>query len=64
MDAGNLMKPALARGQLQCIGATTVEEYRKHIEKDAALAGRCRLTPGRPQIDPDCPQVDPRLNLG
>jgi len=40
MDAGNLMKPALARGELQCIGATTVEEYRKHIEKDAALERR------------------------
>jgi ATP-dependent Clp protease ATP-binding subunit ClpC len=40
MDAGNLMKPALARGELQCIGATTIEEYRKHIEKDAALERR------------------------
>ena len=40
MDAGNLMKPALARGELQCIGATTVEEYRQHIEKDAALERR------------------------
>jgi ATP-dependent Clp protease ATP-binding subunit ClpC len=40
MDAGNLMKPALARGELQCIGATTIDEYRKHIEKDAALERR------------------------
>ncbi len=40
MDAANLMKPALARGELQCIGATTVEEYRKHIEKDKALERR------------------------
>ena len=40
MDAGNLMKPALARGEIQCVGATTVEEYRKHIEKDAALERR------------------------
>ena len=40
MDAGNLMKPALARGELQCVGATTIEEYRKHIEKDAALERR------------------------
>lgn len=40
MDASNLLKPALARGELQCIGATTSEEYRKYIEKDAALARR------------------------
>ena len=40
MDAGNMLKPALARGELHCIGATTVEEYRKHIEKDAALERR------------------------
>ncbi|MGD1854934.1 MAG: ATP-dependent Clp protease ATP-binding subunit [Leptolyngbyaceae cyanobacterium] len=40
MDAANLLKPALARGELQCIGATTLEEYRKHIEKDAALERR------------------------
>ncbi len=40
MDAGNLLKPALARGKLHCIGATTLEEYRKHVEKDAALARR------------------------
>jgi len=40
MDAANMMKPALARGELQCIGATTVEEYRKHIEKDKALERR------------------------
>ena len=37
MDAGNMLKPALARGELHCIGATTLDEYRKHIEKDAAL---------------------------
>jgi ATP-dependent Clp protease ATP-binding subunit ClpB len=40
MDASNLLKPALARGQLHCIGATTLDEYRKHVEKDAALARR------------------------
>ena len=40
MDAGNLLKPALARGQLHCVGATTLDEYRKHVEKDAALARR------------------------
>ncbi|MBI5081371.1 MAG: AAA family ATPase [Chloroflexi bacterium] len=40
MDASNMLKPALARGELQCIGATTLDEYRKHIEKDAALERR------------------------
>ena len=40
MDAGNLLKPALARGELHCVGATTLDEYRKHVEKDAALARR------------------------
>ena len=40
VDAGNLLKPPLARGQLQCCGATTIDEYRKYIEKDAALARR------------------------
>ena len=40
LDAANIMKPALARGEVQCIGATTLEEYRKHIEKDAALERR------------------------
>ena len=37
VDAANILKPALARGELQCIGATTLDEYRKHIERDAAL---------------------------
>ncbi len=40
MDAGNLLKPPLARGELHCIGATTLDEYRKHIEKDPALERR------------------------
>jgi ATP-dependent Clp protease ATP-binding subunit ClpB len=40
MDASNMLKPALARGELRCVGATTLDEYRKHIEKDAALARR------------------------
>lgn len=40
IDAANILKPALARGELQCIGATTLDEYRKHIEKDAALERR------------------------
>ena len=40
MDASNMMKPALARGELQCVGATTLDEYRQHIEKDRALERR------------------------
>merc|ERR1712188_217068 len=40
IDAANILKPALARGELQCIGATTIDEYRKHIEKDPALERR------------------------
>lgn len=40
MDAGNLLKPLLARGQLRCIGATTLDEHRKYIEKDPALERR------------------------
>ena len=44
VDAGNLLKPALARGQLRCIGATTLDEYRQYIEKDAALELTLTLT--------------------
>ena len=40
IDAGNMLKPMLARGELHCIGATTLNEYRQHIEKDAALERR------------------------
>ena len=40
MDAGNMLKPALARGELHCVGATTLDEYRKYLEKDAALERR------------------------
>ena len=47
MDAGNLLKPMLARGELHCIGATTLDEYRKHIEKDAALERRFQPVHGR-----------------
>ena len=43
VDAGNMLKPALARGELHCVGATTLNEYRKHIEKDAALARRFQV---------------------
>ena len=45
MDAGNLLKPMLARGELHCIGATTLDEYRKHVEKDAALERRFQPVP-------------------
>ena len=40
MDASNILKPALARGELHCVGATTIDEYRQHIEKDPALERR------------------------
>jgi ATP-dependent Clp protease ATP-binding subunit ClpB len=52
MDAGNLLKPALARGQLRTIGATTLDEYRKHIEKDAALERRFQpIIVGEPSVE-------------
>ncbi|SEL41755.1 ATP-dependent Clp protease ATP-binding subunit ClpB [Roseovarius azorensis] len=52
MDAANLIKPALARGELHCIGATTLDEYRKHVEKDAALARRFQpLTVDEPTVE-------------
>nr|YP_009313787.1 Clp protease ATP binding subunit [Helminthocladia australis]SCW22041.1 Clp protease ATP binding subunit [Helminthocladia australis] len=52
IDAANLLKPALARGDLQCIGATTLEEYRKHIEKDAALERRFQpVMVGEPSVE-------------
>jgi ATP-dependent Clp protease ATP-binding subunit ClpB len=52
MDAGNLLKPALARGELRCIGATTLEEYRKHIEKDKALERRFQpVYVGEPNVE-------------
>ena len=52
MDAGNMLKPALARGELHCIGATTLDEYRKHIEKDAALERRFQpVMVGEPSVE-------------
>ena len=52
MDAANILKPALARGELQCIGATTLDEYRKHIERDAALERRFQpIKIGEPSVD-------------
>ena len=52
IDAANILKPALARGELQCIGATTLDEYRKHIERDAALERRFQpVTVGEPSVE-------------
>jgi ATP-dependent Clp protease ATP-binding subunit ClpB len=52
MDASNLLKPALARGELHCIGATTLDEYRKHVEKDAALERRFQpVFVGEPTVE-------------
>ena len=52
MDASNLLKPALARGELHCVGATTFDEYRKHVEKDAALARRFQpIFVGEPSVE-------------
>jgi len=57
MDAGNLLKPMLARGELHCIGATTLDEYRKHIEKDAALERRFQ------PVMVDQPSVEDALSI-
>ena len=57
MDAGNLLKPMLARGELHCIGATTLDEYRKHIEKDAALERRFQPV----RVDP--PSVEDTISI-
>ncbi len=57
VDAANMLKPALARGELQCIGATTMDEYRKHIEKDSALARRFQT------IMVEAPSVDQTIEI-
>jgi len=57
VDASNMLKPALARGELQCIGATTMEEYRKYIEKDAALARRFQ------SVLVDAPTIDETVQI-
>jgi len=57
MDAGNLLKPQLARGELRCIGATTLQEYRKYIEKDAALERRFQ------QVYVDAPTVEDTISI-
>jgi ATP-dependent Clp protease ATP-binding subunit ClpC len=52
IDAANILKPSLARGEFQCVGATTLNEYRKHIEKDAALERRFQpIVVDEPSID-------------
>ena len=57
IDASNILKPALSRGEIQCIGATTLDEYRKHIEKDAALERRFQII----MVDP--PSVDETIEI-
>ncbi|MEM1308670.1 MAG: ATP-dependent Clp protease ATP-binding subunit [Cyanobacteria bacterium P01_D01_bin.71] len=57
MDAANMLKPALARGELQCIGATTLDEYRKHIERDAALERRFQPVMVEPPSVPDTVEI-------
>jgi hypothetical protein len=63
IDAANILKPALARGELQCIGATTIDEYRKHIEKDPALERRFQpVNVPEPTVE-DCIQVSERQSV-
>ena len=57
MDASNIIKPALSRGELQCIGATTLNEFRKHIEKDSALERRFQ------QVMVEAPTVDESIEI-
>lgn len=57
MDASNIIKPALSRGELQCIGATTMNEYRKHIEKDSALERRFQI------VKVDAPSMDEAIEI-
>ena len=62
MDAGNMLKPALARGELHCVGATTLDEYRKYIEKDAALERRFqKILVGEPTVEATI-AFGPRVN--
>ena len=52
MDAANMLKPALARGEIQCLGSTTLDEYRQHIERDAALERRFqKVMVGEPSVE-------------
>lgn len=64
LDVANLLKPALARGKLQCIGATTLDEHRKHIEQDAALERRFQpVIVGEPSL-PDAMVILYGLKVG
>lgn len=57
IDASNILKPALSRGEIQCIGATTIDEYRKHIEKDAALERRFQKISVAPPANPEACEI-------
>src|SRR5205807_7251611 len=57
MDASNIIKPALSRGEMQCIGATTLNEYRKYIEKDAALERRFQA------VKVEAPSIDEAIQI-
>ncbi|MDT8391338.1 MAG: ATP-dependent Clp protease ATP-binding subunit [Lentisphaeria bacterium] len=57
MDASNILKPALSRGEIQCVGATTIDEYRKYIEKDAALERRFQSVLVRPPSQKECVDI-------
>lgn len=57
MDAANILKPMLARGEIRCIGATTLEEYKKHIEKDGALARRFQVVNAQEPSSNDCKKI-------
>jgi ATP-dependent Clp protease ATP-binding subunit ClpC len=57
MDASNIIKPALARGEMQCVGATTLDEYRKFIEKDAALERRFQTVKVREPTQEETMQI-------
>ena len=57
MDASNILKPALSRGEIQCVGATTIDEYRKYIEKDAALERRFQSVLVKPPSQTECTEI-------
>ena len=60
IDASNVLKPALSRGEVQCIGATTLDEYRKYIEKDGALERRFQTIMVEPANAEDADRRDPQ----
>ena len=57
IDASNVLKPALSRGEIQCIGATTLDEYRKYIEKDSALDRRFQVVMVEPSSKPEAVEI-------